>query len=60
MSVIRRVVRTTGLLFALALVRSEAAKAIEVQCIEASKYKYLYQMFDNDRAKFAEFLRVSA
>jgi hypothetical protein len=60
MSVIQRVVRTgCGLLVALAFVSPEAAKAIEVQCIEASKYKYLYQMFDNDRAKFAEFLHVS-
>lgn len=61
MSAIQRIVCTgCGLLFALALVWPQAAKAIEVQCIEASKYKYLYQMFDNDRAKFAEFLRVSA
>ena len=61
-STFNRILHTAGcgLLFALALACPGPAKAIEVQCIEASKYKYLYQMFGNDRAKFAEFLRVSA
>src|SRR5262245_52384077 len=35
------------------------AAAIDIQCIEASRYKYLYKMFDNDRSRFAQFLQVS-
>jgi hypothetical protein len=34
------------------------ADAIQVTCVEASKYKYLYRIFDNDRRGFAEFLGV--
>jgi hypothetical protein len=34
------------------------AAAIEVTCIEASKYKHLYQIFGNDPKKFAEYLHV--
>jgi hypothetical protein len=36
-----------------------AARAVEIQCLEPSKYKYLYLIFGNDRRKFAQHLRVS-
>ena len=36
------------------------AAAIEVQCIEASKYKYLYQIFGGDSKKFATYLQLDA
>ena len=36
------------------------AVAIEVQCIEASRYKYLYQLFDNDRQRLAAYLKIDA
>ena len=35
------------------------AAAIEIHCIESSKYKHLWQLFGNDRRKLAEFLQVS-
>ena len=35
------------------------ARAIEIECIEASKYKYLYQLFGNDRRRFAEYMQVN-
>jgi hypothetical protein len=35
------------------------AAALEINCVEASKYKYLYLIFGNDRRKFASYLRVS-
>jgi hypothetical protein len=35
-----------------------AQAAIEVRCIEASRYKYLYRIFDNNPAKFAAFFAV--
>lgn len=41
-------------------VHTEAARAIEIKCIEASKYKYLYKIFNDDRRKMAEFLQVDA
>jgi hypothetical protein len=34
------------------------AAAIEIQCIEASKYKHLYRIFDDDPKKFAAFMQV--
>jgi hypothetical protein len=36
------------------------AAAIEAQCIEASKYKYLYQIFGGDSKKFAAYLQLDA
>jgi len=45
------------LLFAHDFVIGRAA-AIEVQCIEASKYKYLYQIFGGDSKKFAAYLQL--
>ncbi len=36
------------------------ARALDVTCIEASRYKYLYRIFDNDRARFAEFFGADA
>jgi hypothetical protein len=34
------------------------ATALEVTCIEASKYKHLYRIFGNDPKRFAEFLDI--
>jgi len=36
------------------------AVAVEVQCIEASKYKYLYQIFGGDSKRFAAYLQLDA
>ena len=38
---------------------SDPTRAIDIQCIDASKYKHLWQLFGNNRQKFAEFLNVS-
>ena len=43
-------------LFAAAL--SKAAFAIDVRCIEESKYKHLYQLFGGDARKFAAYLNI--
>ena len=48
-----------GVLAAVADATVSRASAIEIKCIEASKYKYLYQIFDNDPRKFAAFLQVN-
>src|SRR5215470_5875300 len=37
----------------------EPTRAVDIRCIDASKYKYLWQIFGNDQQKFAEFLKVS-
>ena len=42
----------------LACAAPRPAAAIEVECIEASKYKYLWQLFDNDPKKFAAYLQI--
>ena len=36
------------------------AAALEMTCIEASKYKHLYQIFGGDPKKFAAFLQIDA
>jgi hypothetical protein len=36
------------------------AQALEVTCIEASRYKYLYRIFNDDRARFAAFFGADA
>src|ERR1700719_4075094 len=43
-----------------ALFVSVPAHAIDLQCIEASKYKYLSRLFNDDREKVAAFLQVTA
>jgi len=49
-----------GLIMAAALCAGAGvANAIEVECIDASKYKYLFEIFGKDRRKFAEFFGVS-
>jgi hypothetical protein len=37
----------------------EPTRAVDIQCIDASRYKYLWQSFGNNQQKFAEFLKVS-
>ena len=34
-------------------------RAADIRCIDASKYKYLWKIFDNNQQKLAEFLKVS-
>lgn len=34
------------------------AQAVEVKCIEASKYKYVWQLFENDPRRFAAYLHT--
>lgn len=48
--------RSAGALLALLCAASaQPARALTVTCIEASRYKYIYRIFDNDRARFAAF-----
>jgi hypothetical protein len=47
------------LVLATWVVRPQTAQALDIQCIEASKYKYLYLIFGNDRRKFAQYLRLN-
>lgn len=49
-----------AIFLSLLSVNLHVAHAIEVHCIEASKYKYLYKIFGNDRRRMAEFLQVDA
>ena len=42
----------------LAAALFESAAAIEVQCIEESKYKHLYQLFGGDARKLAAYLEI--
>ena len=49
-----------GLAFsALLLPGLRSAAAIEVKCVEASRYKYLFQIFGNDRQRFANYLQIN-
>jgi hypothetical protein len=47
------------LVLATWVVRPQNALALDVQCIEASKYKHLYLIFGNDRRKLAQYLRLN-
>src|SRR5262249_42485309 len=49
-----------GAVLALNAFCAQDAQALEFQCVEASKYKYLYQIFGNDQRKFAEYMGVDA
>jgi hypothetical protein len=46
------------LVLATSMVRPQTARALDVQCIEASKYKHLNLIFGNDRRKLAQYLRL--
>jgi hypothetical protein len=46
-------------LAALLGVTAPAQAAVEVTCVEASRYKYLYQIFDNDPGRFAAHFGVN-
>jgi uncharacterized protein len=37
----------------------EPTRAVDIHCIDASKYKYLWKLFENNQQGFAEFLKVS-
>ena len=52
------VAAVAGLSFLLAA--ASPARAIQVRCIEASRYKHLYEIFDNDRDRFAAYFGVKA
>src|SRR4051794_30436426 len=43
---------TVSLILMAGLMR---VNATELQCIEESKYKYLYQLFDGDMRRFADY-----
>jgi hypothetical protein len=47
------------LALATGVVRPQTARALDVQCIEASKYKHLYLIFGNERRRLAQYLRLS-
>ena len=47
------------LALASGVVRPQTAGALDVQCIEASKYKHLYLIFGNDRRKLMQYLRLN-
>lgn len=49
-----------AILLTLSSINLDAAHAIEMHCVEASKYKYLYKIFGDDRRRMAEFLQVDA
>jgi hypothetical protein len=55
---LRRFLLGTLLALATILLSPRQSQAVEVQCIEASKYKYLFHIFGGDRAKFADYLGV--
>jgi hypothetical protein len=52
-----RIAGTAALVAAAAV---ERTAAVEVQCIEESKYKHLYALFGGDASKFATYLKVGA
>lgn len=43
------------IVLAFACMGSVPAHAIEITCVEASKYKYIFRIFDNDPRSFARF-----
>jgi hypothetical protein len=45
---------------ALLIAGSRAADAIEITCIEGSRYKHLYRIFGDDRQKMADYLQIDA
>ena len=47
----------TGLL-AVGCFAALPARSLEISCIEASKYKYLFHIFDNDPQRMADYLKV--
>jgi hypothetical protein len=53
-----RLICLSGLLALYYLLAPGDAQAIEVKCIEASKYKYLWKLFDDDPKKFAAYLQL--
>ena len=51
----------TGILAAaLSAFAGSGAQAIEIQCIEASRYKNLYRIFGDNPRKFAEYLQIES
>ena len=54
----RRIGLIIVMLAAAAVLDIGRVAAIEVACIEASKYKYLYKIFGGDPRKFAAYLQV--
>jgi hypothetical protein len=49
---------TLALACLLSAAALQSAAAIEVKCIEASRYKYLYRIFGGEAHRFAEYLQV--
>jgi hypothetical protein len=54
----RRALQVIVAVMALATAASERAAALEVTCIEASRYRHLYQLFGGDPKQLAAFLEL--
>jgi hypothetical protein len=59
---VRRLGSGAAVLLSLAgaVVGAAPAHAMEVSCIEASRYKHIYRIFGNDRKRFAAYFGVDA
>ena len=42
------------------LLPGNRAEAIEITCIESSKYRHLFKIFGDDPKKLADYLRIDA
>src|SRR5262245_41191829 len=60
MAAMLRVLWCVLALGAATLTTFEQAAAIDVQCIEASRYKHLWRIFGNDPKKFADYFQIDA
>jgi hypothetical protein len=47
-----------ALALVIGLTLSESARALEIKCIEGSKYKYLFQIFGDDPERFASTFQI--
>jgi len=54
----RRVWLTIALLLFAGCMTGNRAAAIEITCIESSKYRHLYQLFGGDQKKLAAYLQI--
>lgn len=57
-SVLQLRATTLALVCLMSAAALQSAAALEVKCIEASRYKYLYQIFGGEAHGFAEYLQV--
>jgi hypothetical protein len=57
-SVLQLGATTLAFLSLISATALQPAAAVEVRCIEASRYRYLYQIFGGEAQRFAEYLQV--